>query len=132
MARKLTVFFILLVLAIFSLDAVAQEKESVLKYEENDVEFQEAVNNLGLSAGYAVQCSKGKPAEQDIGKQAFNIADGLARDFGTRSAFLFMIYFGAGGSQTIEKGKCPGYIADWKEFADKYPEIGKMEGGENE
>jgi hypothetical protein len=45
MARKLTVFFILLVLAVFSLDAVAQEKESAQKSEENDVEFQEAVNN---------------------------------------------------------------------------------------
>jgi hypothetical protein len=123
---------VLLLITLFSVTAVAQEKESVQPSEENDVAFQEAVNNLGLSAGYAVQCAKGTPTEQAIGKQAFTIADGLARDFGTRSAFLFMIYFGAGGSQTIETGKCPQYIADWKEFADKYPEIGMMEGVEHE
>jgi len=132
MARKWLALMILLIVAVFPLNALAQEKESAQASEESDVEFQDAVNDLGLSAGYAVQCSKGKPEEQVIGKQAFFIADGLAKDFGTRSAFLFMIYFGAGGSQPIEKDKCPEYIADWKEFADKYPELAKMNGGENE
>lgn len=132
MAMKSIALFVLLFVAVFPMNAVAQEKESAQASEETDTEFQEAVNNLGLSAGYAVQCAKGTPTEQAIGKQAFTIADGLVRDFGTRSAFLFMIYFGAGGSQTIETGKCSEYIADWKEFADKYPEIGMMEGDKHE
>jgi hypothetical protein len=129
MKMKSIALVVFLLAVVFPFIAVAQEP---VAQEEDEGEFQEAVNNLGLSAGYAVQCAKGTPAEQTIGKQAFAIADGLAKDFGTRSAFLFMIYFGVGSSESIEADQCPEYIADWKEFADKYPELGMMEGGKNE
>lgn len=131
MKMKSITLVVLLLAVVFPLNAVAQG-EGAEAPEEGEVEFQEAVNNLGLSAGYAVQCAKGTPTEQAIGKQAFAIADGLTKDFGTRSAFLFMIYFGAGSSEPIEADQCAQYIADWKEFADEYPEIGTMEGGEDE
>jgi hypothetical protein len=89
--------------------------------QDDDQEFREALENLGSSAGYAMQCvGEDKTKTSMIGSQADLIGGGLLKEFGSQFAFRFMVYFGIGIAESIDKSKCADYLADWNKFTAKY------------
>ncbi|MDS4039700.1 MAG: hypothetical protein RKP20_00785 [Candidatus Competibacter sp.] len=90
-----------------------------------DTKFQESLNSLGLTAGYAGKCKeKNAEAVEQITAQALAAADQLVRLFGTDAAFRFVFYAGLGaGGLKLDDAKCAQYIANWTEFVKEHPEL---------
>jgi hypothetical protein len=90
-----------------------------------DTEFQESLNSLGLTAGWAGKCNeKNSEAVEQITAQALAAANELVRLFGTDAAFRFVFYAGLGGAGLkLNDAKCAQYIANWTEFVRKHPEL---------
>ena len=113
--------------------SVAQEKTppqadtpaAATAEEEEDIKFQESLNSLGLSAGYAGKCQEHMPETvETIVQQALNAANELTRLFGTDAAFRFVFHVGLGAAGfKLDMAKCPQYIADWTSFVQKHPEL---------
>ena len=94
---------------------------------DDDQEFQEALADLGSSAGNAMQCvGEDKAKTSTIASQADLIGGGLLKDSGSQSAFRFMVYFGIGIAESIDKAKCADYIADWNKFTAQYPGLPQL------
>ena len=93
-----------------------------------DRKFQEGLNNLGLSAGYAYKCSEKESAERQlIGKQALETGNQMMRYFGTNAVLEFAAYMGAGAAGSgLEAAKCAQYVTDWQNFTKKHPEINSV------
>ena len=93
-----------------------------------DRKFQEGLNNLGLSAGYAYKCSeKGSAEQQLIGKQALETGNQMMRYFGTNAVLEFAAYMGAGAAGSgMDTAKCNQYVADWQTFTKKHPELNSL------
>jgi hypothetical protein len=111
---------------------VAQEKTSPQAAQpaaetaaDEDTKFQESLNGLGLSAGYAGKCQENTPETvETIVLQALEAANELTQLFGTDAAFRFVFYVGLGApGSKLDMARCPQYIADWAGFVKKHPEL---------
>lgn len=91
--------------------AVAQAQPTPA--EDEDVKFEESIRNFGFISGAAYQCL----AEADRGaheREVLRAYSGIVRLFGSDRAFFYAAAFGAGTSASLEKGKCKGYIEDFR------------------
>jgi hypothetical protein len=90
-----------------------------------DTKFQESLNSLGLTAGYAGKCNEKNPETvEQITAQALAAANELVRLFGTDAAFRFVFYAGLGGAGLkLDKAKCAQYTTNWAEFIKQHPEL---------
>jgi hypothetical protein len=95
---------------------------------DEDTKFQESLNSLGLSAGYAGRCQENTPETvETIVLQALEAANELTQLFGTDAAFRFVFYVGLGAAGSkLDMAKCPQYIADWASFVKKHPELEEL------
>jgi hypothetical protein len=93
-----------------------------------DTKFQESLNSLGLSAGYAGKCQENTPETvETILQQGLEIANELTQLFGTDAAFRFVFYVGLGmAGSKIDLAKCPQYLTDWTGFVKKHPELAQL------
>ena len=120
MRMRLTVVVLLCVGLMFPFISGAQDKD-------DEQEFQKALADLGISAGNAMQCvGEDETKTSTIASQADTIGGGLLKDSGSQSAFRFMVYFGIGIGETIDKDKCAAYLADWNQFTAKYPDLPQL------
>ena len=92
---------------------------------QEDTKFQESLNSLGLTAGWAGKCNEKNPETvEQITAQALATANQIVRLFGTDAAFRFVFYTGLGGAGLkLDTAKCPQYIADWTSFVKEHPEL---------
>lgn len=92
---------------------------------QEDTRFQESLNSLGLTAGYAGKCNeKNSESVEQITAQALAAANQLVRLFGTDAAFRFVFYAGLGAAGLkLDDAKCAQYIANWTEFVKEHPEL---------
>jgi hypothetical protein len=96
--------------------------------EDDDTKFQESLNSLGLSAGYAGKCNE-KNAEtvETLTLQALEVGNELVQMFGTDAAFRFVFYVGIGAAGSkLDPAKCAQYLSEWQNFTKKYPELEKV------
>ena len=72
-----------------------------------------------------MKCSEKGSAEQElIGKQALETGNQLIRYFGTNAVLEYAAYVGAGAAGSgLDSEKCAQYVADWKSFTEKHPEL---------
>jgi hypothetical protein len=103
----------------------AGDKQVAATAEEDDTKFQESLNNLGLSAGYASKCNEKETGTvETFLLQSQEIANRLVRLFGTDAAFRFVFFTGVGAAGgKLDPAKCSQYTTDWTNFVKKYPEI---------
>ncbi len=94
---------------------------------DDEKDYQEALQDLGASGGNAMQCVGGDKTKTSIvASQVDLMGGGLLKDSGSASAFRFMVYFGIGIAEQIDKGKCAEYIADWNKFTAQYPGLPQL------
>jgi len=103
----------------------AEEGKATTTTDDEDTKFQESLNSLGLTAGWAGKCSEKNPETvEQITAQALATANQIVRLFGTDAAFRFVFYTGLGGAGSkLDATKCSQYIADWSGFVKKHPEL---------
>ncbi|HSM52222.1 MAG TPA: hypothetical protein VLA75_12550 [Thermoanaerobaculia bacterium] len=95
------------------LPALAGADQQPALAEDEDVQFEEALRDLGFVSGAAYQClPEAERAEHD--RQVLDAYSGIARLFGTDRAFLYAAAFGAGTSMSLDKAKCPTYIDEFR------------------
>ena len=102
-----------------------QEEKKATAEADEDTKFQESINSLGLSAGYAGKCNEKNAETIDLFmSQALAAANQLTQLFGTDAAFRFVFYAGLGGAGfKLDTAKCEQYTADWTNFVKKHPEL---------
>jgi len=90
-----------------------------------DTKFQESLNSLGLTAGWAGKCKEKDPeAVEQITTEALAAANQLVRLFGTDAALRFVFYAGLGAAGLkLAEAKCAEYIGNWTEFVKQHPEL---------
>jgi len=110
-----------------------EEKAATTTEADEDTKFQESLNSLGLTAGWAGKCNEKNPETvEQITAQALATANQIVRLFGTDAAFRFVFYTGLGGAGLkLDTAKCSQYIADWSGFVKKHPELQVREAKEN-
>lgn len=118
MHRTLWILAAVLCLGFFN-PGFAQSTDEEQAESDMDEETREAIANVGLLAGNAMQCSE-KEQQEVIADQAFQGADLLAQDLGTHKAYLLMIYFGVGSEESIETDNCEQILSDWRTTVDDY------------
>lgn len=96
MRTRVIAIMLLCVGLMFPLLSGAEDKD-------DDQEFQKALEDLGHSAGNAMQCvDEDQTKTSTIASQVDLIGGGLLKDFGSQSAFRFMVYFGIGIANTSD------------------------------
>jgi hypothetical protein len=110
------------------------EKPAASTATDEDTKFQESLNSLGLTAGWAGKCNEKNPETvEKVTAQALATANQLVQLFGTDRAFRFVFYAGLGAAGLkLEAAKCSQYIAEWEGFVKKHPELAIRETKEKE
>jgi hypothetical protein len=76
-----------------------EDKKAAAAAEDDDTKFQESLNSLGWSAGYAVKCNeKDTGTVETITLQALEVGNQLVQMFGTDAAFRFVFSAGIGAA----------------------------------
>jgi hypothetical protein len=101
------------------------EEDKKAAAEDDDTKFQESLNSLGLSSGYAVKCNeKDTGTVETITLQALEVGNQLVQMFGTDAAFRFVFYAGIGAAGSkLDTAKCSQYMTEWTNIMKKHPEI---------
>ena len=95
------------------LPAVAGAQDKPAPVEDEDIQFEEAIQEFGFLSGEAYQCLP--EAERGAHeREVLASYSGIARLFGTDRAFLYAAAFGAGTSAEVDKAKCPSLLESYR------------------
>lgn len=102
-------------IVLFSLSTAvfAQDKAPDLPDVEADAKLMDAISEIGLIGGHAIQCD---PDNEDLGLQALKVANKINNEFGSDEAYLFMVYVGVGSTEAIDSNDCSERKKAWTDF----------------
>ena len=118
MPREATTFGCVLMIALLTGAAGAQQPTPSVASDQEEEQMDTALRKFGYVSGHAFQCYTGEQ-QAKAERVALDIATNIMRLFGSDRAFYYAAAFGAGASEQMDKAGCPEAIKEAQSMIDR-------------